>query len=227
MYQSFFDDSRQQDMRSFFLDNLSKLGCSKKYRKNESVEINNEKYVAIVTQGIVSQYIISHKGYEKQLYLIRPGEIFGEMAYFCGGADAILSKTKEETEIVILCADALEEQLRLHPEIHRQFMHSMTRKFRILLLQLTNATFNEGIGQVADALLRLSSCSESNMRLRKSLGISFTQQELANNVGCSRITVTRCLNKFLKDGIIAYDGKCIIITDVEKLKCYVDGIIEL
>jgi CRP-like cAMP-binding protein len=159
--------------------------------------------------------------------MIRPGEIFGEMSYFCGGKDAILSSSKEDTEIVIICADLIEKELRLHPEIYRQFMNSMTRKFRILLLQLANTTFNEGFGQVADALLRLFFCSESNMRRRNSLGIYFTQQELANNVGCSRITVTRCLNKFLKEGIIAYDDKCITLIDMEKLKQYIDEIVEL
>lgn len=226
MYQNFFNDIRQEDMRSYFLEDLSHYGHLKKYTKGEPVDIGAERYVAIVTKGMVSQYVISQKGYEKQLYLIRSGEIFGEMAYFCGGNDAILSKAKVDSEICVLCARTLEEQLQKHPDIYRQFMHSMTRKFRIVLLQLTNTTFNEGFGQVADALLRLSSCSESSMKERNCLGIPFTHQELANNIGCSRITVTRCLNRLIKEDVIVYEEKRIVIKDSEKLKNYVDVVIE-
>lgn len=224
MYQEFFDDNRQEIMRCYFLNELSKLGIVKKFKKNDTIIIERGKYVAIVVKGIVSQNVTSLNGYEKQLYVIRPGELFGEMPYFCGGDDYITNKAKTDSEVSILCADTLEKELGKNPVVYRHFIHSLTRKFRIVMLQLTNATFNDGVGRIADALLRLSSCSEINVRERHSIGTVYTHQELANNVGCSRITVTRCLNKFLKENIIAYENKAIVIKNPEALERYVDRI---
>lgn len=225
MYKKFFDCDRQAIMRDFFLNTLSKLGQIKNYRKNELIDINCNVSIGIVVKGVVTQSIISLKGHEKILYLIRPGEICGEMVYFCGGADSIVSTAKEYVEIVILSQEVLERELKSEPQIYRYFMHSITRKYRIVMLQLTNSIFNDARGQLADALLRLSSTAEPDNSGLITLNRIFTHEELANNIGCSRITVTRCLNNFLKDGVICYTDRKIIINKPEILKTYIDLIV--
>lgn len=226
MYKDFFDCNRQEIMRDYFLNTLSKFGQIKKYKKNELVNIDSEVNIGIVVKGVVTQSIFSLKGHEKILYIIRSGELLGEMIYFCGGVDSIVSTAKEYVEIVILTQEVLEREISLQPQIHRYFMHSMTRKFRIVMLQLTNTTFNDARGQLADALLRLSSTSESDGVGLVSQNRTFTHEELANIIGCSRITVTRCLNEFLKKGVIDYDSKKIIINRPEVLKTYIDIVVE-
>ncbi|WDC85317.1 helix-turn-helix domain-containing protein [Caloramator sp. mosi_1] len=93
------------------------------------------------------------------------------------------------------------------------------------MLQLTSAIFNDSVGKIADTLIRLASCSENNKDKELSISVAYTHQELANNVGCSRITITRCLNKFVDEGIIKIHNKRIIIKDIEKLQSYIDKII--
>ncbi|MGV8980174.1 Crp/Fnr family transcriptional regulator [Clostridium sp.] len=226
MYSKFFDCDRQVIMRNYFLNKLSKFGKIKRYNKNESLDIDCEAYVGIVVKGVVKQSIFSLKGHEKVLYLIRSGELLGEMIYFCGGMDSIVSIAKEDVEIAIISQDVLERELILEPQIYKYFMHSMTRKFRIVMLQLTNAIFNDARGQLADALLRLSSTAEPDRKGLLTLNRIYTHEELANNIGCSRITVTRCLNEFLKDEIIYYDAKKIIIVKPEVLKTHIDLVVE-
>ncbi|SHJ14844.1 cAMP-binding domain of CRP or a regulatory subunit of cAMP-dependent protein kinases [Clostridium cavendishii DSM 21758] len=226
MYQQFFNCERQEMMRDYFLNTLSKLGQVKEYKRNEIIDINYEKYLGIVVSGMVSQSIISLKGHEKFLYYIRSGEILNEMIHFCGGVDSIISKAKESVEISIISKEVLERELSLEPEIYRYFMHSMTRKFRIVMLQLTNSVFNDSRGQISDALLRLASMTEPNSEGVIILKYIYTHEELANNIGCSRITVTRCLNEFLKEGIIEYRNKKIAINKPDVLKSYVDLVIK-
>ena len=87
------------------------------------------------------------------------------------------------------------------------------------MLQLTNNVFNDSIGKIADALLRLASCSiEAVEQERVFIYTPFTHQELANNVGCSRITVTRCIYKFINEGIVSYQWEKIILNDPIALK---------
>lgn len=224
MYESFFDNNRQLVMRNYFLNELSKMGKIQEYKKNEVIDI--EDNVGIVVKGVISQSIISLKGNEKLLYLIRPGEILGEMMHFCGGTDYIVTIAKENSQIAVINRDILEIELSKNPEIYRHFIHSMTRKFRIVMLQLTNSIFNDSIGKIADALLRLSACAEPDLKGRTSVNMIYTHQELANNIGCSRITVTRCLNKFQDEGIISYENKNIIINDPDSLKQYINIVVE-
>jgi CRP/FNR family cyclic AMP-dependent transcriptional regulator len=222
MYNKFFDCDRQTIMRNYFLNTLSKLGQNKKYNKNELIDVDFELNVAIVVKGVVKQSVISSKGNEKVLYLIRSGEVLGEMIYFCGGIDSIVSTAKEYVEIAILSQEVIETELSKKPEINRYFMYSMTRKFRIVMLQLTSAVFNDSRGKLADTLLRLSSTSEPDSSGLVSLSRVFTHEELANIIGCSRITVTKCLNELFSDGVICYDVKKIIINKPEVLKTYID-----
>ena len=226
MYKKFFDCDRQTIMRDYFLNTLSKLGQIKKYKKNELIYMDCEDYLGIVTKGVVEQSVISLEGHKKILYIIRCGELLGEMIYFCGGQDSIVSQAKEDVEIAILSQEVLERELSLEPQIYRYFMHSITRKFRIVMLQLTNSTFNDARGQLADALLRLSSTAEPDSAGLTTLNRIYTHEELAYNIGCSRITVTRCLNEFLEDGIIWYDAKKIIISKPEVLKKYIDLVVQ-
>ncbi|WDC85318.1 cyclic nucleotide-binding domain-containing protein [Caloramator sp. mosi_1] len=93
MYSDWFDQERQNRMRQFFI-NLSKEGIIKNYNKNKIIEINDEEYIVIVLEGILSVEIVSSMGNEKLLYVLRPGEIYGEMSYFCGGKCITILKTK-------------------------------------------------------------------------------------------------------------------------------------
>lgn len=222
MYEDLFNRKKQSEMRKYFLEIAHTKGIKKYYKKNEVIEFKNNDFIGIVTKGVLSQSIISMGGNIHSLYLLRDGEILGETYYFCGGKNNIYTIAKEDTEVAYILKDEIEEELKNNPEIHRYFIHSITRKFRIIMLQLTNGTFNDSIGKIANALLRLSACSEIDPLGRAKINMIFTHQELANNIGCSRITVTNCLNKFLSENIISYEEKKIIINQPETLKKYVD-----
>lgn len=225
MYEDLFDQERQSLMRHYFLEKAMKIGVLKKYKKNEIVSFDDNDFVGIVTKGILSKTIISLKGNVHALYLLRKGEVIGETYYFCGGMNNTTMTVKEDAEIAYMSRDLLEEELLKEPEMYRYFIHSITRKFRITMLQLTNNTFNDSMGKIADALLRLTACREKSEG-KLCIDMIFTHQELANNIGCSRITVTNCLNRLQDEHVIRYEDKKIVIDDAEALKKYVDIITE-
>lgn len=225
MYENLFDNERQSEMRSYFLDLAHSIGIIKCYKKNEIIHCA-DNFVGIVVKGVLYQNIISSKGQVHSLYLLRSGEIFGETFHFCGGENTISTMVKEDAKVSFLLKDKLDEELSSNPLGYKYFIHSITRKYRIIMLQLTNSIFNDSIGKIADALLRLSSCAETDPLGRTTVNMVFTHQELANNIGCSRITVTNCLNKFLDEKIISYENKKIIIDDKEALKSYIDPILD-
>lgn len=224
MYEDLFDDERQSKMRKYFLNLAKSIGTVKFYKKNETVNYAADKSVGIVIKGIVYQNIISSKGQIHSLYLLRSGEIFGETFYFCGGENTISTIAKEDAKVSFLSKEKLDNELSKNPVGYQYFIHSITRKYRIIMLQLTNNSFNDSMGKIADALLRISSCTEANPLGKNIINVVFTHQELADNIGCSRTTVTNCLNRFLDEKIISYENRKIVINKKEALKNYIDAI---
>ena len=226
MYENLFDNEKQIKMRNYFINLANDIGKIKAYRKNECVCFDKAAFVGIVLKGVLSENVVSSHGNVHTLYILRRGEISGEPFYFCGGENTILTLAKENTEISFIQNKVLDRELDKNPEAYRYFIHSITRKYRIIMLQLTNNLFNDSMGRVADALLRLASCAEVDPLGRTTVNMVFTHQELANNIGCSRITVTRCLNELMDNSIISYQDKKIIINKPEELKAYIDVVFD-
>ena len=227
MYQDLFDPRKQAAMRNYFLNELAPTGVLKKFARRQLVDgLPQNPGLGIVLQGKVVKSIVSCGGQEKMLYTLRPGEIFGEMGFFAGGFLNYQIRVKEDAEISLISGDLLRETLRCRAEVYPYLINSITRKYRIILLQLTNNTFNDSTGRVADALIRLAACADHLEVAENSNIIStvFTQSELAHNVGCSRITVSRILQKLLREDLISIRNKRIIIKDPARLASYTDRV---
>jgi CRP-like cAMP-binding protein len=84
---------------------------------------------------------------------------------------------------------------------------------------MVSNVFNNSTGKVADTLIRLISTSNSlqTEKTNNMVVVPFTQGELANIVGCSRITVTRILNQFIDQDLISMSNKKIVIKNFDGL----------
>jgi CRP-like cAMP-binding protein len=224
MYKDIFNESSQNEMRSFFLEEFSKRGMIKRYNKNDVIHIPGNDFVAIVVEGKIKQTLYSSRGTEKILFFLRTGEIFGEMDYFGGGKDNVIAKAVDNSVISVIKQDQINIALDNKPEAYKYFLHSITRKFRIVMLQMSDMYFNTSLEKIADALLRLS-CQGGGLISKEgkgdgseSLVISMTHQELADLIGCSRITVTKGLNELKDKKIVGLQNRKVIINDIKKLE---------
>ena len=223
MYHELFDEQLQNKMRSFFLNRLSKRGRIQDYKKGEIVNIPDERYVAIVTEGKFKQVLYSVNGSEKSLFILQPGEIFGEMDFFSSGKGNVINRAMESSKLSIVGAEELDNLLKEDPEGYRFFLHSITRKFRIVMFQMADMVFNSALGKIANMLLRLASQEGKEVGEKILIDISLTHQELAFLVGCSRTTVTKELNVMRDKGILDIRSKKILIKDMEGLQELIDS----
>ncbi|WP_346355321.1 Crp/Fnr family transcriptional regulator [Azotosporobacter soli] len=227
MYQDLFDEQRQTAMRQYFLQNLAGQGIIRRYQRRELIDLSLlQDCFAIVCKGKVVKSILSSSGQEKLLYTLRPGEIFGEMAMLNGGFLNYQARVKEDCELACISRELLAKNRAADAKVHDYIMNSITRKFRIVLLQLTNTTFNDAHGRIADLLIRLAACADDleDECDGRTISTHFTQQELAQNAGCSRITVSRTLQRFSQENLITISKKRIVIKDLEGLARYTDRV---
>jgi CRP-like cAMP-binding protein len=220
MYEKYFDSKSQEKMRDVFLQ-LSKRGVIKTYEKNSIIRTNKGRSFCIVVEGKLKQSINSVEGEEKILYILQSGEIFGEMDYFAGGENQLIVKTLEKSKVSFINEEVMERVLIENPIIYRNIIHSIIRKFRIVMFQMGNMAFGDAQGKVADTIIRLYSQGGIDELERKVVNEKLTHEEIAKLIGCSRVTVTRALNKFKDNGLIEIKEGMVIIKDIAGLRKYI------
>ncbi|MBP2630992.1 MAG: Crp/Fnr family transcriptional regulator [Firmicutes bacterium] len=220
MYQNLFIEDQQALMRDYFLNNLSKYGVVKRYNKKQFIAADfYDLSIGIVVEGQVIVSVVSSKGQEKILYTLLPGECFGEMNLISNSFFNYVIRVKKDATISFIGKDAFSDFAQKDTKVYQYFMNVMIIKFRIVLLQMVSNVFNNSTGKVADTLIRLISTSNS-LQIEKTnnmVVVPFTQGELANIVGCSRITVTRILNQFIEQDLISMSNKKIVIKNFDGL----------
>ena len=160
---------------------------------------------------------ITEDGREIILNLIKPGDIFGEMAVINEGpresfAEAqdnvvyyyikrldLVSLMKRRSEVALRLARVIGDR-RLEAERNMEsFLYKGVReRLALLLLKLSK---DYGIRDARGKMLR----------------IKITHQDLANLIGSSRETVSLTLGDFRKEGVIDIDERKIIIKDERQL----------
>lgn len=222
MYNKLFDKTKQDDMRAYCLNTLAPLGTEKIFTKGSDITMTAASNVAIVTKGKIKVLLYNSKGTEKLLYFLAPGEILGESEFFVGNDFPSIVKAVEDSTLSIIESSALENHILNNPESYNYFIHSVTRKYRIALSQMQDMLFTNSKGKVANTIYRLSIQSSVKLDQGILIDIPLTHQDLANLIGCSRITITRALNDLKSDGIIDIIRKKIVIKNMDALEKLLD-----
>ncbi len=221
MYRELFDLELQNHMTSFFYKYLSKHGNLKEVKKGDVVDPQSANEVYIVLKGYLKQLVISVDGNERGLFRLPRGTIFGEMDFFDGYRTCVLTKALEDSIVSIIPRSILEKELEKNPKIYKYFIHSIARKYRILMLFLADSTFNDSLGKLASILVRLTAMQEGELKNYTTIDYIYTHEEFASVMGCSRVTVTNGLKYFKAKNYISIKNRRITIEDVEGLKGYI------
>jgi CRP-like cAMP-binding protein len=215
-----FDEDAHRNMIDHFLDHLAPLGNERKFRKGTIIDPLDSSCVYIVTSGYFKQVLISGDGREVSLFRLQPGTVFGEMDYFSGARTIALTKALVDSTASCLAGPVLEKELKKHPHLYRQFIQSIIRKYRIILMKTARTMVNDSKGRICGLLLELSAQFGNDVDKPSEIDYVYTHQELANATGCSRITITNVLNELKDEGLIIYKGKNIFIANPDGLKRY-------
>jgi len=215
-----FDEDAHRSMIDHFLGHLAPLGNERKFSKGTIIDPSDSSCVYIVTSGYFKQVLISGDGREVSLFRLQPGTVFGEMDYFSGARTIALTKALVDSTASCLAGPVLEKELKKHPHLYRQFIQSIIRKYRIILMKTARTMVNDSKGRICGVLLELSAQFGNDVDKPAEIDYVYTHQELANATGCSRITITNVLNELKDEGLITYKGKNIFIADPDGLKRY-------
>ncbi len=203
-----FDEKLQQEMSRFYLKHLAPLGNRRHFKKGEIIHPASADEIYIVLNGYFKQVLINRNGKECSLFRLRRGTIFGEMDYFDGSPTIMITKVLEDSEASVVSRALVEMVLKERPILYRHFIHSITRKYRILMLKSARTILLDVKARISDTLLEITAQHGNDTREPSTIEYVYTHQELADTVGCSRVTITNVLKELKAEGYITYDGRC-------------------
>lgn len=194
------------------------------YKKGEVIYYQEESksYVYLVKSGRVRLDIYSEAGNKRSLFVAGPGVVFGElspidgMPCFCDATAAVNSSVYLIPYPVFM--DCMESDCKFT----KNLLRLMVRKTRLMTDAIRQLSFHNSVSRVAIALMNLSiqySVQRQDGSLR--LTMKFTQQEMADITGLSRVSVSNIFLGLMAEGILEKEEGYLVIRDKSGLygKC--------
>jgi len=170
----------------------------------------------LILEGSVSILLEDNDGREIVLAYLNPGDFFGEMCLFPEQKTrSAVVRTRSPTLVAEIGYEAFHTFVRHHPEIMFELAGQLSARLRDTSRRVGDLSFLDVAGRLAHALLDLSKNPDAVPHPRGVI-VKISRQELARIVGCSREMAGRVLKKLEEDGIVASQGRSILILGGEK-----------
>ncbi len=175
-------------------------------------EGQNPDGLHFVLTGWMKAEKLSPEGRQQTLRFIGPGEVMNELAVFSGLKTAATFITLDDTEILSIPMDTLQENLMQDPEFLKAVIRSLANRTHQLVQMVENLSLHNVEVRLARFLLDEAKDGVIRRPPWK------TQQEIAARLGTVLEVTNRSLQKIIKEGLIKMDRDQITILDSEKLK---------
>lgn len=194
-----FDNLKEFNTSPEIKEKLYKYGTIKKIPEgNIIVDENDTIYsIPIVLTGSINVYRSEEDGRELLLYDIKSGESC--IMSFLGGIHQDTSKiraiTEEETEILFIPINRVSQLIKEYPEWLDYIFRLYHKRFEELLEVVNTVAFKKMDERILNFIQK--KCSNSASKV-----IQITHEQIANELGTSRVVVSRLLKQMEEEGLV-------------------------
>jgi len=149
------------------------------------------------------------------LNLMKPGDIFGEIALLDGGQRTADASAVGKTLLRRLSRRAFHEVLALHPELARHLIEALCRRLRRISAQAEDGAFLDIEGRLARRVLELTDNRDGEVLM--------SQEELARHIGASRVSVNQNLQSWKQRGWVSLGRSRISVLKRSELVSFLGG----
>lgn len=197
---------------------IYRYGIEKTLDANETIySIGQEASdVYVIKEGRVRLFHTSSDGREKALIIMGEGTIIGDSKLQQNHFENAITASK--TTYIKMEASLFNALLSEKEELLHYYTDFLNRKVQTLaVLNLLGAYYDSDM-RIRYALFHLANqFGQSGEEGAIKILMQFTQQELADLVGTSRVTVANMMNAFVHQGLIKKEGRAYIIPAIENL----------
>ncbi|MCX7877677.1 MAG: Crp/Fnr family transcriptional regulator [Ignavibacteria bacterium] len=180
-------------------NSFAEYGLRKRYKEGDVI-LDVDSYIRsipLVTKGTVRVTRTDEEGRELLLYYIRPGEtcIMSLTDGLHNDRSKIKAAAEEETEILFLPIEKTAELIKGNPEWLDYILNLYHMRFEELLDIINSIAFKKLDQRLIDFIEKKCEVSESTT-------LYITHESLANQLGSSRVVISRLLKQLEEQGFI-------------------------
>lgn len=172
----------------------------------------------LVAKGLIRIGVLSAEGREVTYGLIKPGQLFGEIAVLDGKERSADATAMEPTELIALERKDVHAFLHKHPVQALHLIEVLCERIRRADNQLEDMVFLSLPSRLAKHLLMLDQTMGTKAKPGTPSTIKLSQQEIADHLGISRESVNKVLSKWEQAGIVTLGRGQITLNKVAALE---------
>lgn len=206
------------------LSRLAALSTTKKLQAGEAVFMKGDpgNSMMAVLSGRVRICAYSAGGREVVLNVIKPGDVFGEIAMIDGGDRTADAFAMEATELLVLSRRDFMPFLESNPSVCVKLLEVMCRRLRWTSEQLEDVNFLDLRSRLAKRILYLVDNNGDQPNGQQPAGVRISQHLLASMIGTSREAVNKQLRFWEEEGVIDVRRGSITVLSRDRLARIVD-----
>lgn len=186
----------------------------KKFNKNNVIlwEEDTQRYMYIVSSGKVKVVQTSEDGKEHILAIHKKGDFFGEMALLDGKTAPATVIAMEDSRVQLIARENFEKYLLKDEKVMHQLVAMLCTRLRESWLMLKVMSFASAEQRVRAVLEQLGKINGVMDERGIIIALKLLHKDIAGYANVSRETVTRLLNRFVKEREIEIlDNKHILL----------------
>ncbi len=187
----------------------------KKFKKDEVIlqEEDTNEYMYIILSGKVKVIQIKESGKEIIIALHQSGDFFGEVSLIDGRTAPAMVLSTEDSVIALISKKDFFSLLYSQTKVLDILLQILCTRLRESWDRIQILSFNNASDRVKMLLILLSNEYGNRTKEGIKLNIKLTHQEIADMAGIARETVTRIIDKWIKDGDLEMKERLIFMSN--------------
>ncbi|MEX0306740.1 MAG: Crp/Fnr family transcriptional regulator [Ruegeria sp.] len=166
-----------------------------------------------ILDGTLEVSFLAMSGRKLSLSLMRPGEVFGEIALFDNGPRTATVMAAETSRVLRVRQKDMMAQIHEHPDLAVDLIRLAGLRMRWMGAQLNEQVFLPMPIRLARWLLHLAGQQDS-----PTARITLSQSELAEYVGATREAVSKTISTWKRDNVVEASRGGLQIHDFDALR---------
>ncbi len=192
---------------------------TRRFAKDETLflEGNSADHVYVILEGRIRLTTYAFDGRERHLMIVGPNGLVGDCGLLSTRNYVVSAVAAADACVCPVPAAAMLAALRGTPQLLNQHQELSSMRFQIMLQHLALQGANSARRRVCHHLLGLMNSYGAPHDDGTVISIAFTQQEMGNICGLSRVSVSNIFTRLEREKVIARAGRLIVIRDAPQL----------
>ena len=190
--------------------------------KGEVLFISGEpaKGIFVVVNGKIRVFQQNAEGREQVMHVDTAGAVIGEVAVFDDGPYPASAVSELDAELLFIDKNDMHRFCTAYPALALRALRLMAVRVRRHAQLVEALSFQDVEHRLASFFIDEAKHAGVSVQGRVALHLVLSNQEIASRIGSVRDVVSRTIARMKHDGLIAMNGRTLIIPDLQALKAY-------